>query len=149
MHTSTELLDLAKERLTARMQLRTPMTDYGLGMVLEIRQQTISNWRRGRSHIDTAFADKIADAAELPGPYVLACIESERESNETVRGYWQQIASAFPSKAATLVLCAAILAAGTFYAGPQNSAVAASLDAPGLYIIRTYAHSLLELHLRP
>lgn len=122
MHTSLQLIDLAKQRLALKNDLTLPMTDYRLAKLMEIRPQTLSQWRTGRTTIGTEFVRKFSEACELSEAYVYACIEHDRAPAE-VRGVLEQIAAAFAGKAASLVM--AIVAAGTLFALSPNHAHAA------------------------
>lgn len=107
MHTSLELLELAKQRLALKNGLTLPMSDYRLGKLMGLNQSTVSAWRTGVRGIGTEFAAQFADACELPAPYVYACIEHERAKNDGERSILESIAQAFRGKAAAV---AAILA---------------------------------------
>jgi transcriptional regulator with XRE-family HTH domain len=78
MHTSLQLIDLAKQHLSLAHNLPLPMTDYRVAKLLGINPNTLSNWRTGKNHIGSEFAQKFALACDLPEAYVFACIEHER-----------------------------------------------------------------------
>lgn len=130
MHTTIELLDLAKQRLALRHALPLPMTDYRLGKLLGVQQGTLSAWRRGKSRIDSRFASVFADACELPPEYVLACVEREGADDPKLQQIYESIAARFKAG----VLVAAILTAGVGALLPQKSAFAAELNPePAMY----------------
>jgi hypothetical protein len=136
MHTSHQLIELAKQRLALRNGIDLPMTDYRLSKLTGIAQATISNWRVGRSRIDNQFASVFADACELPPEYVLACIEHERTGDPKLRAIYESIADKF--KAGALV--AAILAAGMGGVCPEKAAFSADHNADPLCIMRLHGH---------
>lgn len=100
MHTSHELIELAKQRLAIRHHLTPPMTDYRLAKLMDIRHPTLSAWRTGVRVIGTEFVRKFADACELPEEYVYACIEHERSQSEDVKRVLVRIAEHFYGAAA-------------------------------------------------
>jgi plasmid maintenance system antidote protein VapI len=125
MHTTVQLLDLAKQRLAAKHGLELPMSDYRLGKLLNIKQTTISSWRTGRVHIGTEFASRFADACDLSPEYVYACVQRERADTPEEISLLQRIAAAFKeTKAAALVL--AMVAAGMSLAPAGNQAHASA-----------------------
>jgi hypothetical protein len=100
------------------------------------KQTTVSGYRVGRTTMSRAHALRVAAEIGLPPEYVLACVELERETDETVRGVWQSIASRFRrAKAASIVLAAVgALAAGS----PAPSAACeptAQVDRGAMYIM--------------
>ena len=126
MHTTLELIELAKQRLALRHALSLPMTDYRFGKLLKLRQGTVSNWRTGKTTIDKGYADMFADACELPAEYVMACIEHERTDDPKIRRIYENIADRF--KAGCVV--AAILAAGMAFApSPAQALASVSKDS--------------------
>lgn len=135
MHTTAQLIDLAKQRLAVRHRLPLPMSDYRLGKLLNIKQQTVSRWSTGKGGIGTEFAQTFAEACELPEAYVYACIEHERAKEPSVLRILEGIADAARHHAAAIVM--AILAAGSLFAFPGNQAVAASSDSSAIYIMRS------------
>lgn len=112
MHTSRELIELAKQRLALDHHLTLPMTDYRLGKLMHIRQQNISAWQTGARGIGTEFSAQFAEVCGLPEEYVYACIEHEREKNPAVLRVLESIADAFKGKAAAIVATALLLLGG-------------------------------------
>jgi hypothetical protein len=119
MHTSLQLIELAKQRLAAKHGLELPMSDYRLGKLMGIRQTTISSWRVGRSHIGTEFAVRVADACELPPEYVYACVQRERADTPDEISLLERIAAAFKGTKAASLVPAVILAA--MFATPDGA----------------------------
>ena len=128
MHTSIELMELAKQRLALKHDLTLPVTDYRLGKLMGIRQATLSSWRSGRTHIGTEFVRKFADACELPEAYVYACVQSERESNPEVKSVLANIAKQYAPRVAgalgaVILSSGLLLASSTFPASRAEAAV--------------------------
>ena len=136
MHTTQQLLDLAKQRLALKHGLTSPMTDYRLAKLLGLRQATVSSWRTGVRGIGTEFAARFAEACELPEAYVFACIELEREKDPTVQRILTTIAEAFRGKAAGWI-ATALVAGGMSIAPAGNQAHASGSDVTDLYIMRS------------
>lgn len=142
MHTTLQLIDLAKKRLALRHSVPLPMTDYRLAKLMDIKPNTVSNWRTGKSRIGTEFAANFASACELPKEYVYACIEHERAKDPGVLKILEGIAAAFRGKAAAWTM--AILAAGTTLALSPSPAQASALRNSDLTNNIHYMH----LHIR-
>ena len=131
MHTTHQLIDLAKQRLALAHNLPMPITDYRLAKLLDIRTATVSAWRTGIRGIGVEFAQKFAQACELPEAYVFACIEHERTKDAGVRHILETIAEAFQGKAAAVIM-SALLLTGVSSLMPENKAFADSAGADGL-----------------
>jgi transcriptional regulator with XRE-family HTH domain len=111
MHTTLQLLELAKHQLALKHHLTLPMSDYRLADLLRIDERTVSNWRRGRAHIGAQFAPRFADATGLAVEYIYACIEHERASSPEARAILKTIAKRFGSAgtAASILLAFLLL----------------------------------------
>lgn len=125
MHTTLELIELAKQQLAAKHGLDLPMSDYRLSKLMGIRQTTISSWRVGRSHIGTEFAVRFAEACDLPAEYVYACVQRERADNADEISLLERIAAAFKETKVAALVFAVMVAAGMSFAPAGNQAVAA------------------------
>lgn len=64
--------------LNAIQQRNGLPSDYALSKFLGITKQAVSNYRHGKSFLDTDQAMKVAELLEMPPGYVLASIEAER-----------------------------------------------------------------------
>ena len=129
---TTEFLDKVKEKYSLS-------SDYKLAKFLSIGQQTISNYRHGKTFFDDAVAIHVAELLDLDPAYVLACVHAERAKRPQVKEAWQIIADGARRGAAIL-----ILGAGLFAGMPAgNSAQAGSvLDGNIHYTKRRRAASL-------
>jgi hypothetical protein len=136
MHTTHELIDLAKQRLALAHGLSLPMSDYRFQQLTGLKQTTVSAWRTGRSRIGIEFAAQFSEWTALPGAYVLACIEHERQKDPEVRSILEQIAEAFRGKAA-IWIGAAIMATGMSLDPSWNQSLAASSSRADVYIMRS------------
>lgn len=123
MHTTHELIELAKQRLSLAHNLPLPMTDYRLGKLLKIKQATISNWRTGKTGIGSEFAQIFASACELSPEYIYACIQHERAKNAQERSILERIASQFRGAAAVIVAAGMMLALPCFTGSNDANAV--------------------------
>lgn len=134
MHTTLELIDLAKERLAIDHALTLPMSDYRLAQLLDLDQRTVSNWRQGRSHIGAQFAPRFSDATGLPVEYVFACIEHERADSDEARSVLERIARRFAEASTTasvlLAACALLAAPNLLRAGTIPSTEGLSVNPP-------------------
>ncbi len=88
MKTTIQYLDAVKER-------HSIISDYALAKVLGVRQNTISNYRTGRSGMDTTTAAKVAELLAVNALEVIAATEIERAKREDVRKFWMRYAAAF------------------------------------------------------
>jgi hypothetical protein len=127
MHTTPQLIELAKQRLAAKHGLQLPMTDYRLAKLMGLSTQVVSAWKTGARGIGTVFARKFADACDLSPEYVYACIQAERTDNPEEISLLEHIAEAFKGKAAALAMMA-IMATGMSFAPAGNQASAANFS---------------------
>ena len=125
MHTTQQLLDLAKQRLAVKHGISGDVSDYRLAKLLGLGQATVSSWRIGRSVISTDYLQLISEACELAPEYVYACIEHDREENPHVQKVLQRIAKAFKGKAAATAgsVIVSLGLVGTPRANAENSSL--------------------------
>jgi len=121
MHTTAELVLLAKQRLALAHGISLPMSDYRFQKLTGLPQSTVSHWTTGRSTIGTKFAAQFSEWTGLPEAYVFACIEHERAKDPSVQRILKAIARTFEHHAAAVVMAigAATLAAGMNLASPE------------------------------
>ncbi len=90
-------------------------SDYRIAKILSTRQQQVSLWRNGTTLSDP-WAVKVADALDLPRPFVLACVHAERAAatgkGGEIYSAWRQIADAFRDKVAILALVSMLVSIG-------------------------------------
>jgi len=96
LETSVELLD--------RVRARHSVSWYGLAKLIPAAENTVANWRHGRSTVDRKFVNRVAELLEESPEYVLLCVEAERETSPELRRIWQRIAAKFRSQAASILL---------------------------------------------
>jgi len=135
MHTSLQLIDLAKQRLALKHDLTLPVTDYRCAKLMGIHVATFSSWITGRTAIGTKFVRKFADACELPEAYVYACIEHERATPE-MKGVLEKIAEVFSKQSAAAILAVMVMLSPSL-SSDKNSAFAAS-DEEGQFVDSVY-----------
>lgn len=136
MHTTKQLIELAKQRLAEQHGLPLPMSDYRFEKLSGFSQSNVSRWVNGKNTIGTEFANRFAELTGLSPAYVLACTQHERTADPSVRQIWTTIAAAFKETKAAGWLAVAFLAAGTLFAPSGNQALAASLEPSGISIMR-------------
>lgn len=143
--TTLEFLDSLKT-------LRGFSSDYQLWKYLRWTHTTMSNYRRGRSAMGGAHAIRIADELGLSRPYVLACMEAERENNREVAHVWREIANRFRGAAAIILIVLGALTSGeTVRAAPALSHPGTNTRDTRPYIhyaklLRRLARALQRLH---
>jgi hypothetical protein len=69
-------------------------SDYQLAKLFGCRQQTISNYRTGKTAFDEAAAVRVAELLNVRPAYVLACVAAERSKNAPARAAWTEAAEA-------------------------------------------------------
>lgn len=77
------------ERVKAQQGLKS---DYMVGKVCGINQQTVSNWRTGRSFPDEKMCLILAEAASIDPGFLVASMQAQRAKDETARAIWLQVA---------------------------------------------------------
>ncbi len=130
LETSTELLE--------RVRAKHSVSWYGLARLIPAHENTVRNWRHGRTIVDRKFAPRIAELVEEPAEYVLACIESEREPSAEVRKVWQRIASKFRSKVASVLLAGLALVGMGSPTRSEAYSGAPEAARPAMYIMLNY-----------
>jgi hypothetical protein len=112
LETSQDLL----ERIRAKYDLSW----YGLIALMEVHKNTVYSWKANHTTVDKRYAIRIAELLDEKPPYVLACLEAERDPDHAK--IWQEIAVKFRSHAASILLVALGL-----FAAPRG-ATATELD---------------------
>lgn len=99
---TTDFLDAVKQR-------HGLATDYQLAKFLRMPPGRVSMYRTGKRELDDASCVQIAEALELPAPYVLACIAEQRAKSADVKRYWRDAAKLLKSGTAAALLVAAMV----------------------------------------
>jgi hypothetical protein len=92
-HTNAELLNIAKAATGLQ-------SDYALAQRLGITRSAVSAQRLGKRIMEDGAAVKLAGLAELPLPYVLACLHHQRASDPGLKAAWHSMASTAIQEAA-------------------------------------------------
>jgi transcriptional regulator with XRE-family HTH domain len=72
--------------LLARLKsLKNLETDYQVAKYLGVAHQTVRNWQKGASTLDTKAAQLMADALGEDAGFIALCVAVEREKNPEVR----------------------------------------------------------------
>ena len=101
LETSVELL----ERVRAR---NGNASWYRLGKIIPASENTVANWRHGRTTIDRKFVTRIAALLDDSPEYVLLCLEAERETSAELRKLWRRIAERVIRLPAPIILLAVL-----------------------------------------
>lgn len=114
MLNTIDLLDAAKQRAGIT-------SEYRLCRTVGASDQTLRNWRLGRSVPDEKHAAALAELAGLDVGYVLASMAAERAKDDTLRAAWANLARRLEGLAAS-VLAVLVLGVG-FFASPDAGAM--------------------------
>lgn len=114
MHTTNDLLDAVKQKYGIS-------SDYKLRTFLGVSQNTLPNYRHGRSRPDDDMALKLADLLELDPLYVIACVNAERAQEGRLQRMWEALAKR-SMKGAVVVALVGLGVTG----GPDGGAMASS-----------------------
>ncbi|MEY4415797.1 MAG: hypothetical protein RIQ53_3090 [Pseudomonadota bacterium] len=77
---------------------------YALARLLDVSDNTVSNWRHGRATPDDLTAVRLAEMAGLDAPLVLAAMHAQRCTDSRVRSAWQALAARAAAAAACVIL---------------------------------------------
>ena len=69
-------------------------SDYALAKFLQVKQPTVSSYRRGRSLPDDTVCERIAAALDVPVERLIATMEAERTKDARRRAMWLKMAKA-------------------------------------------------------
>lgn len=129
LETSTELLE--------RVRAKHSVSWYRLAKLMPAAENTVANWRHGRSTIDRRFVGRVAELLGESEEYVLLCLEHERETSAELRKVWKRLASLITTSRAASILpvCLALLI-GLF--SPAGSEASSRLEARSLVHPQTY-----------
>lgn len=91
-----------------RDRAKTP-TVYAIAKLLDLPENNVRNYAKGRRCFDPLAATKVAEVLNLPPMQVIADAEAERETDEKRRDYWRDLARKLAGSTATLVFTIAML----------------------------------------
>lgn len=83
---TTALLDAVREE-------KGIASDYALAKLLRVRQQTVSNYRNGRTRVNDEIAVRIAHMLGRPAAPLLAELAAERAKHPDVAKVWKEASS--------------------------------------------------------
>jgi len=128
LETSQDLLERLREKYGTSW--------YGLGRLIGVHENTITNWKGGRTIVDRRFAPRIAHLLDEPTEYDVACLEAQRETEPDMKKVWERIAQKFRSHAASVLLVSALMF-GVGSAGKTEAAEHSPADAgsPPMYVM--------------
>lgn len=124
MHTTTEFLDKAKERLNLP-------SDYALAKALGVSHSCLSNYRSGRSHLDDEKALKVAELLEVDPAIVVSAAHAERARKPEEKAVWASIYERLSKGLAVVLVGAGLAGAGV----PGTSHAASTEASKSLYIM--------------
>lgn len=106
-------------------------SNYRLARVLNVTEQTVSNWQNGRRWPDDPMALRLADMGHLDPAEVLVSIYAERAKAGPMKEIWQRVASYVHDSAhgaLTALVGTAVIVSALFAASPD--AAASTLTRP-------------------
>lgn len=119
MQTVDTLLDQVKTRHGIK-------SDYKLAQFLKVTQNTVANYRHGRSRPDDITLARLAELAGVPAEDIdlLAVqLQAERASTDQARELWSRIAARLQGGAIHSALLACLVALGFITSTPSAHAV--------------------------
>jgi plasmid maintenance system antidote protein VapI len=84
-NTSVELLDEIREKKGIE-------SDYGVAKLLDVKPQTVSNYRHGRTQLSDEMVVRVARILGRPPAPLLAQVAAERAKSPEVAKIWRDIA---------------------------------------------------------
>jgi transcriptional regulator with XRE-family HTH domain len=122
MNTSCDFLDAVKAR-------HAIISDYKLAKLMGVGQQTISNYRNGRSTLDDSMVLRVAGLLEEDPAVMLAAVHAERAKRPEEKAAWRSIMERLGGVAACAILGVALV-----YPTPSQASPVAP-DRPALKIM--------------
>lgn len=114
-------------------------SDYKLAQVMNVTQNTISNYRHGRSRPDDLVLSKLAQLGNIPEQDVellAVTLQAERAVTDEARALWYGIAKRLQAGAVHSALLALLVAAGFTTTTPSaHATVTEPSQSVGLYIM--------------
>lgn len=126
--------EVTKSLIDAAKKAQGIGSDYRMAKVLKVTENTLGNWRAGRSKPADDLAVTMAQMAGIDPGAVLAELAAERAKDDASREVWRGIAQRLRGGA---VAAGVAMFCGGFTGGPDGGAVASPLPAEqgGLYIM--------------
>lgn len=134
MYSIDQLIDAAKAS-------KGITSDYKLAKALGCTDNTVANWRHGRSRPDDESALTLAEWAGFDPCLVLAGIHASRLTNDRVKTVWAQIATRLEKASG---VAAAVILSVLFSGGPDAGAQAKSGD---FAVVPTHVSSVDSLYI--
>lgn len=104
--------------LTALKAAHGAASDYRIAKILGIKQQTISNWKSGRSTMSDEVGIRAAELLGLDPDLVLVDLHIEREQGNVASPVWQSIRDRLEMAVAPAVVGLVGYAGGAFFGLP-------------------------------
>lgn len=136
MQTVDKLLDAVKKQHAIK-------SDYKLAQFLELTQNTIANYRHGRSRPDDKTLARLADLGGVNPAEIdvlAAQLQAERATNEDARMMWKRIAQRLQAGAVHVAVLVAVSLVGftsTPNAGAEVLPPAAGLNSQSVYYVKS------------
>lgn len=83
------------EYIDAVKQRRGVTSDYALAKELGVAKQTISNYRKGKTHFDDAVCRRVAEILGMHPGLVMLDMQRERAQTPEARTVWQEVFEGF------------------------------------------------------
>ena len=131
MQTVTDLLDQVKINSGIA-------SDYKLAQVLNLTQNTISNYRHGRSRPDDLVLSRLAQLGNIPMEQVellAVSLQVERASTDEARTLWKSIAERLQASGTIHAVALALLIGVGFTSSPNAEATVTEGKTAPLYIM--------------
>lgn len=126
--------EVTKSLIDAAKKAQGIGSDYRMAKVLKVTENTLGNWRAGRSKPADDLAVTLAQMAGVDPGSVLAELAAERAKDDASREVWRSIAQRLKGGA---IAAGVAMFCGGWTGGPDGGAIAAPLPAEqgGLYIM--------------
>lgn len=131
MITANELIEAAKAAAGVP-------SNYRLAKVLGVTENTVANWKHGRTAPDDQMAVRLAEMAHLDPADVLPAMYALRTSDPALRSVWARVSDRLTREGATMGIFLAVILSALFGfdGGPDAGALAfapiALANLPGM-----------------
>lgn len=93
---------------------------YAVAQLLEMRDDTVRHYAKGRRFFDAYACFKVAELLDIPATQVIADVEAERETDEKRRVYWRELARKLAGATAGAVFAITNLMSSDAQASPRQ-----------------------------